>query len=86
MSAALILQELGGSQFQSTVNARDFNYPRNGVSFRLARPVGGITRVTITKADTGFTMLFYRGQEQVASANGIGQSQLRAVFAKHTGI
>lgn len=85
MSALEILQELGGARFQTTVSARDFHYPTNGLSFRLAREAGGINRVMITKTPTGFTMTFYRDQEQVCSAD-VGQGQLRATFARHTGL
>lgn len=86
MSAATILDRLGGSQFQTMARARDFNYPQNGVSFRLARPPRGIDRVLIVTTENGFTMTFFQGPAEIATVSGVGENQLRETFAHHTGV
>jgi hypothetical protein len=83
MSATIILQFLGGSTFQTTKSARDFSYPHNGLAFRLARPTSEINRVTILPGDHGFTMMFFRGDSQIASVAGVHAERLRATFDEY---
>jgi len=83
MSAAVILEHLGGSRFQSLSRARDFSYPANGVAFRLAR--GGIKRVEITSNGDRYTMIFFGDMAEIARAD-VDVHQLQPTFVRHTGI
>jgi hypothetical protein len=86
MNAAMIMDKLGGTRFQILARARDFNYPQNGISFRLARPTRGIDRVLIVTETDGFTMTFFQGPAEIATVSGVAENQLRETFVHHTGI
>ena len=85
MSATAIMQELGGTHFQTATHARDFSYPQNGLAFRLARPASGIDRVNIMPDADRYTMTFFQGDTEIASVSGIGGDRLLKTFEIHTG-
>jgi hypothetical protein len=84
MSAMTIMQELGGTHFQTATQARDFSYPQNGLAFRLARPASGIDRVQIMPEADRYTMTFFRGDTQIVSVSGIGGDRLLETFESYT--
>ena len=67
MSAAIILERLGGTRFQSLSRARDFSYPVNGIAFRLVQ--SGVKRVEITGNGDRYTMVFFNDMAEIARAD-----------------
>jgi len=83
MSAAIILERLGGTRFQTLSRARDFSYPTNGIAFRLVH--GGVKRVEITSNGDRYTMIFFNDISEIARAD-VDVHQLQPTFVHHTGI
>jgi hypothetical protein len=83
MSATTIMQELGGTHFQTTKHVRDFSYPQNGLAFRLARPASDIDRVKIIPEADRYTMTFFHGETEVVSVSGVGGDRLLETFESY---
>ena len=82
MSAAIILERLGGTRFQTLSRARDFTYPANGIAFRLVH--SGVKRVEIISHGDRYTMIFSNDAEIVRA--DVEVHQLQPTFVRHTGI
>jgi len=83
MQASIILEHLGGTRFQTLSKARDFCYPRDGITFRMVRK--GVNRVEITTNGDRYTMIFFEGAAEIARAE-VDVHQLQPTFVRHTGI
>ena len=79
-----LLEQLGGSQFQARVGARNFDYPQGGLAFSVPNKKGANRVLIMPNGGDHYTITFFRFTHEVARVPNVYLRQLEATIQHHT--